>query len=335
MADTAEEFEALRRFIEREEAEDRFSGTVVIERGSETLFTGAYGHAHLGLVVRNQLDTRFNVASITKMFTAVAALQLTEQGKLSLDATVNDFLPEVGIGMGDRITVHHLLCHQSGLASYWNDKCKQRRSVLRTTDDYLALIEGEQPTFEPGTSAAYGNSGYLLLGGMIERASGQDYYEYVRQHVCRPAGMHRAGHLQLDHIEDFAHGYTHIEWEGPDHPEYRTDNVFQYPVHGSAANALYSSAPELIQFGRALRANQLIVPESVRLMLGEPQTHGLGYGTQWIRYSQGRRRRPRWSRHSEQQPSCSSCPRSTTPSASSRTTTAPPTSGYSPSLTAY
>ena len=107
--------------------------------------------------------------------------------------------------------------------------------MLRTTDDYLALIEGEQPAFEPGTSVAYGNSGYLLLGGMIERASGQDYYEYVRQHVCRRAGMHRAGHLQLDHIEDFAHGYTHIEWEGPDHPEYRTDNVFQYPVHGSAA----------------------------------------------------------------------------------------------------
>ena len=105
MAETAEEFEALRRFIEREEAEDRFSGTVVIEHGSETIFTGAYGHAHLGLGVRNQLDTRFNLASITKMFTTVATLQLIEQGKLSLDATVNDFVPEVGIGMGDGLPV--------------------------------------------------------------------------------------------------------------------------------------------------------------------------------------------------------------------------------------
>jgi CubicO group peptidase (beta-lactamase class C family) len=158
---------------------------------------------------------------------------------------------------------------------------------LRTTADYLDVIKGEQPSFEPGTSSAYGNSGYLLLGGIIERASGQDYYEYVREHVCRRAGMQRAGHVQLDRIEDFAHGYTHIEWEGPAHPEYRTDNIFQYPVHGSSGGCLYSSAPELIQFGRALRANELIGEKFVNLMLGRPQRAGMGYGTQWIPYSQG------------------------------------------------
>lgn len=283
----SEELESLRSFIDQEEAEDRFSGTVVIERGGETVFAGAYGHAHLGLGVRNQLDTRLNVASITKMLTAVAVLQMVEQGRLSLDATVDDYLPEVGIGMADRMTVHHLLCHQSGLGSYWNERCQQRRSVLRTTVDYLSLIHGEEPSFEPGTSAEYGNSGYLLLGGIIERASGEDYYDYLRRHVCEAAGMQRAGHLHLDHIEDFAHGYTHTEWEGPDHPEYRTDNLFQYPVRGSAAASLYSSAPELIQFVRALRANELLGPELVSLMLGKPQAAGLGYGTQWIPYSQG------------------------------------------------
>jgi CubicO group peptidase (beta-lactamase class C family) len=283
----AQGLDRLRRFIEREEAEDRFSGTVVIERRGETIFEGAYGYAHLGLRVRNQLETRFNIASITKMFTAVAVLQLVEQGKLALDATVNDYLPEVEIGMGDRMTVHHLLRHQSGLGIYWNEKCKQRRSRLRSTTDYLELIKGEQPSFEPGTSTAYGNSGYLLLGGIIERASGQDYYEYVRQHVCRRAGMERAGHLQLDRIEDFAHGYTHIEWEGPAHPEYRTDNIFQYPVHGNAAGFLYTSAPELIRFGQALRANELISEPSVSQMLRKPEGVGLGYGTQRIPYSQG------------------------------------------------
>jgi CubicO group peptidase (beta-lactamase class C family) len=283
----AQGLERLRKFIEREEAEDRFSGTVVIERKGETLFQGAYGYAHLGLRVRNQLETRFNLASVTKMFTAVAVLQLVEQGKLALDATVHDYLPEVGIGLADRITVHHLLCHQSGLGIYWNDKVKQRRSTLRTTADYLDVIKGEQPSFEPGTSSAYGNSGYLLLGGMIERASGQDYYEYVREHVCRRAGMERAGHLQLDRIEDFAHGYTHLEWEGPAHPEFRTDNIFQYPVHGNAAGFLYSSAPELIRFGQALRANQLIGETSVDLMLRKPEGVGLGYGTQRIPYSRG------------------------------------------------
>ena len=285
------ELDTLARFIEAEEAANRFSGTVVIEHEGETVFSGAYGHAHLGLGVRNKLDTRFNTGSITKMFTAVAVLQLVEQGKLSLDDTVADHFPELGIGMAARMTIHHLLSHQSGLGIYWNEKCKQRRSSLRTAAAYLALIEGEQPAFEPGTGRAYGNSGYLILGGMIERAAEQDYYDYVRQHVCRAAGMERAGHLELDRIEDFAHGYTHIEWEADDHPDYKTDNIFQYPVRGSAAGFLYSSAPELIRFAQALRTNQLIAPSSVELMLSRHGTVdsaiGLGYGTQRIPYSRG------------------------------------------------
>lgn len=97
-------FESLRAFLDQEEAADRFSGTVVIEHGAETVLAGAYGHAHLGLGVRNQLDTRFKLASITKMFTAVAVLQLVEQGTLSLGATVGAYLPELRIGMADRMT---------------------------------------------------------------------------------------------------------------------------------------------------------------------------------------------------------------------------------------
>jgi CubicO group peptidase (beta-lactamase class C family) len=277
----------LQRFLLREESEDRFSGVVVMERGGETTFAGAYGHAHLGLRVRNEIDTRFNVASIAKMITAVAVLQLVEQQALSLDATVEQLLPDVAVGMADRITVHHLLAHQSGLGDYWNDRCRQRRSTLRTTADYLDLIPGEQPVFEPGTSTAYSNSGYLLLGAIIERVSGEDYYDHVRENVCRRAGMLRAEHLQLDSTEDFAHGYTHIEWEGEDHPDRLTDNIFQYPVRGSAATGLYGSGPELVRFLRRLRSGDLLAPDLVSLMLEEPRSHGYGHGTQWIPYSRG------------------------------------------------
>ena len=286
-----DEFDALDRFLAQQEAEDLFSGTVVIERSGTTVFEGAYGYAHLGLRVRNELQTRFNLGSITKMFTAVAILQLVEQGKLSLDSTVDRWLPDTKIGAADRMTVHHLLCHQSGLGRYWNEKCRQRRSSLRTTAAYLELIEGEQPAFEPGSATAYGNSAYLLLGGIIERASGQDYYEYIRQHVCIPAGMARAAHLELDQVVDFAHGYTYIEWEGPDHPEYRTDNIFQYPVRGNAAGFLYSSGPELIKFGQALRRFELITSDSVAAMQRSYESGsdgmGLGYGCQRIPYSRG------------------------------------------------
>lgn len=274
---------SFREFLAGEEADDRFSGVVVVEHRGETVFAGAYGHAHLGLGVRNELDTRFNTASITKMFTAVAALQLVERGELSLDATVHDLLPDLGIGMADRMTVHHLLSHQSGLGDYWNERCRQRRSTLRTTDAYLALVEGEQPGFPPGTATAYGNSGYVLLAGIIERVTGTDYYDEVRDRVCRPAGMARAEHLPLDHVTDFAHGYTTVEWEAASHPEYRTDNLFQYPVRGSGATGLYSSGPELIRFGQALRRGELIGEASLTLMLDADP----GCGTQRIPYRFG------------------------------------------------
>ena len=280
MADVAAD---LTTFLEREEAEDRFAGVVVVEHRGDTVVAGAYGHAHLGLGVRNTIDTRFNTASITKMFTAVAVLQLVEQDALALDATVHDLLPDVGIGMADRMTVLHLLTHQSGLGDYWNERCRQRRSTLRTTDAYLALVEGEEPGFPPGTATAYGNTGYVLLAGIIERVTGADYYDHIRDRVCRPAGMARAEHLQLDHVEDFAHGYTTVEWEAPPHPEHRTDNLFQYPVRGSGATGLYSSGPELIRFGQALRSGELVGASSLALMLeADP-----GCGTQRIPYRFG------------------------------------------------
>lgn len=277
----------LGRFLDAEEAADRFSGVVVLERAGEVVFAGAYGHAHLGFRVPNQLDTRFNLASVTKLFTTVAVLQLVEQGRLSIEATVNELLPDVTVGSSDRMNVRHLLTHQSGLGDYWNERCKQLRSVLRTADAYLELIDGAQPAFDPGTATAYGNSGFLLLGAIVERVSGTDYYDYIRTNVCRRAGMERAEHLELDRIEDFAHGYTHIEWEGAAHPDYLTDNVFQYPVRGSAATGLYASGPEVTKFGLALRGGELLGESSLRLMLPPPDSKSLGYGTQHVPYSRG------------------------------------------------
>jgi CubicO group peptidase (beta-lactamase class C family) len=278
----------LGRFLDEEEAADRFSGTVAIEHGGEIVFTGAYGHAHLGFGVRNRVDTRCNTASITKMVTAVAVLQLVEAGDLSLEATVAELLPDVAIGKADRMTVHHLLSHQSGLGDYWNERCQQRRSVLRTTADYLGLLDGDEPAFEPGSGTAYGNSGYVLLGAIVERTTGVDYYDHVRDTVCRPAGMADAEHVELDRIADVAHGYTYVEWQGPAHPDHRRDNLFQYPVRGSAATGLYASAPDLVRFGLALRAHRLLGEEAVRWMLADPmEAGGRGYGTQRIPYAKG------------------------------------------------
>lgn len=285
--DISERLAPLSDFLDAEEAADRFSGAVVVEHAGEIAFAEARGHAHLGLGVRNDLDTRFNTASITKMVTAVAVLQLVEQGALRLEATVAELLPDLDLGGADRMTVDHLLSHRSGLGDYWNERCLTRRTRLRTTADYLALVEGDQPAFEPGSGVAYGNSGYLVLAAIVEAVTGADFYDHARDHVCRPSGMARAEHLHLDAVTDFAHGYTHIEWEGLPHPDRRTDNIFQYPVRGSAAMGLYASAPELVRFGLALRRGELVGDRFVRLMLDPPTPPAAAYGTQRVPYAAG------------------------------------------------
>ena len=288
---TPEHIIRLREFLDQEQGADRFSGTVMVETGGGVVFEGAYGHAHCGFGVANRLETRFNLASVTKMFTAVAALQLVEQGRLNVEDTLANHLPDLKLVGSDRITVHHLLSHTSGLGSFWNDECRRHRSTLRTIDAYLRLIQGMAPAFDPGTQVAYDNAGYLVLGAIIERASGCDYYEYVEQHVCRAAGMNEAEFVSLDEPNDVAHGYTHIEWDGPGHPDRRTDNIFQYPVRGNPAVGLYASAPEMLRFWSALSQGRLLGPEMVALMwqdqhLGGVPT-GLGYGCQLIPYSAG------------------------------------------------
>jgi D-alanyl-D-alanine carboxypeptidase len=281
----------MAEFLRQEEAADRFSGAVAIAHGAEVAFEAAYGMQHQGFRVPNRMDTRFNLASITKMFTAVAVMQLWERGKLALDDTVDKYLPKLRVGGSDRMTVNHLLCHASGLGMYWNEKCKQRRSTLRTISAYLELLEGEVPAFEPGNAAQYGNSGYLVLGGVVEAAADMDYYDYIQDHICKRVDMPRTAHLHLDRVADFAHGYTYNEWEGPAHPEYRTDNIFQYPVRGNPAVALYSTAPEMLRFGAALRHNQLLRAETHELMLQaharDANGQAFGYGYQYIPYSQG------------------------------------------------
>jgi len=277
----------LDEFLRREEAAGRFSGTVAIGREDGSISAAAYGFAHAGFRVPNEIDTLLNTASITKMFTTVAVLQLAEEGCFALEDTVAHLLPDVDVGMARAITVDHLLSHRSGLGDYWNARCRERRSTLRTTDDYLALIEGDQPAFRPGTATGYGNTGHVLLAAIVERTSCCDYYERVETEVCRRAGMRTASHLELDQISAFAHGYTCVEWEGPPHPDRRTDNIFQYPVRGSGATGLYASSPELIGFFAALRAGDLVSRRSVEMMLAEPEHGGRGYGTQRVPYSCG------------------------------------------------
>ncbi|NEQ47305.1 MAG: serine hydrolase [Leptolyngbya sp. SIOISBB] len=185
----------------------RFMGTAIVVRHGEIVFAKGYGMANLEHRVPNSTQTRFRIGSITKQFTAAAILQLQEQGKLDVQATVATYLPDYP--NGDRITLHHLLTHTAGIPN------------LTSFPDYLEWM-GQSTTlkelvdrfrdlpleFEPGEQFRYSNSGYVLLTQVIEAVSGQPYADYLQAHLLRPLGLENTGYeLPSVVIENLASGY--------------------------------------------------------------------------------------------------------------------------------
>ena len=164
--------------------QDTFSGTVLVAKGEEVLFTHACGEASKRFHVPNNIDTKFNLGSMNKMFTSTAVMQLVDRGVLSLSDTLSKFIDESWLprSVSDQITIHHLLTHTSGLGSYFNQTYwESSRELFRDLGDYKPLIRDERPAFEPGTDYQYSNTGMFLLGVVIESATGTDYFDQIRE----------------------------------------------------------------------------------------------------------------------------------------------------------
>lgn len=258
--------------------EDLFSGVVLLARGGRPVFQEAYRFADRAARRPNRLDTRFNLASAGKMFTAVAIAQLVEAGKLSFDDPLSRFFP--GLPGAGRIRVKHLLTHTSGLdARSWRG---DDGPIPAHLTELVRRAEVQEPSFEPGTRFEYSNASFLVLGAVVERASGQSYYDYVREHVFRPAGMSRTGFPTRDRLPpDAATGYvrddtTHLSTQD------------QLPRRGASFGGGYSTAADLLRFAGALRDGRLVTPAMLRVLttpkpeLGAPQ-----YGYGFIAYPGG------------------------------------------------
>ena len=260
-------------------ANDTFSGAVLVARGDERLFARAYGMADREAGRRNTLDTPFNLGSMNKMFTAVGIAQLVERGLLSYDDAVGAHVPDYpDADIASNVTLHHLLTHTSGLGSYWNDRYTAARDSLRTVEGFAALFRGDAPAFAPGSGVLYSNAGPVVLGIVIERASGSDYYEFIKRYVYAPAGMYRSGHFFRDDTDaGFAHGYLRIDgrWQR---------NTQTLALRGSPAGGGYASVNDLHRFSRALMSDRLVaVVERERLTsahveLGQGVRYGYGFG---------------------------------------------------------
>ena len=270
---------------------DEFSGAVLVAKDQTILFQRAYGMANQSEQIANQIDTRFNLASMNKMFTAVAVVQLAEQGKLAFEDPISVYLPEYPREIAEKVTIHHLLTHTSGLGwlwtkRFWNERFVEVRTHLLRIDDYLPLFRDEPLTFEPGEKFQYSNAGFVVLGAIIERVSGQEYWTYVHEHISEPAAMYNTDAYDLDHpLPNQAIGYTYLNRNLEHEMGPRRSNLFQWVVRGGPSGGGFSTVEDLFKFSLAVRNHHLLSPISTALLLTgrveRPDKPGVTYAYGW------------------------------------------------------
>jgi CubicO group peptidase (beta-lactamase class C family) len=264
--------EALTR---KSAAADRFAGAVLVAKGDQVLFRRAYGLADRGKTIPNTPETRFRIGSMNKMFTAVAILQLVEAGKLELDAPLGTYLDDYpNEDVAAKVTIHHLLTHTGGTGDIFGPEFDAHRNELRTLADYVELYGERGPEFEPGSSWAYSNYGFVLLGVVVEKVTGQSYYDYVHEHVFEPAGMTASGSLPEGRaVPDRSIGYTKQPGASVWAP-----NIDTLPYRGTSAGGGYSTVEDLARFADALLSHELLSPESTELLITGKTKSGPGAG---------------------------------------------------------
>lgn len=240
---------------------NEFSGTVLVTRHGEPVFQNAYGLASKNYGVPNRLSTRFNLGSLNKMFTSIAIAQLAQRGELELDDLIGEHLTGFSAEAANRVTIRHLLQMRSGWGDYWNNETyTQTWRNLRTVSDYISFLKDLPLQFEPGTQAIHSNTSFQVLGAVIEAVSGRDYFEYIKEYVFTPAGMHDSDPWGARDApgENIATGYTNLNPFDPDGVGFRWSNIYFIAATGTPAGGGYSTAGDLAAFASALRNHVLL-----------------------------------------------------------------------------
>jgi CubicO group peptidase (beta-lactamase class C family) len=277
-ADAAHEARRLvRSFCER----DAFSGSVLLELAGRVVLEESCGEAHKDFGVLNNAATRFNIASLPKMFAGVAIARLVQEGRVAFSDPVSKFLPDFPTREGAaQIRVEHLLTHTSGIGNVFSASYVEGSPLRsRELDALLALAAGDSLRVrEPGTAWAYSNTGYLVLGRIIEEASGMRYEDFIARAIFDPAGMTQTCLCSLDRVNhNLAVGY--IKEFSPAGVAYQSTYFLENIIQGSAAGGAYSTVTDLLRFGRALRSGGLIAPELVEIVTsGKPELESAEYG---------------------------------------------------------
>lgn len=244
---------------------DELSGVVRVEQGGALLLESARGTASRRWGVPVHAGMRFDVASVTKLFTSVAVLQQVAAGRLDLDASIHETVDLAGTAIGEAVTLRHLLTHTSGIADDADEEAGESYEALwlerpsytvTRTADFLPQFVHKPPVFAPGEGCRYCNVGYVLAGLALERVTGREYRDVVVEDVLRPAGMLHSGFFDMRHaVPDVAEG-----WEPTDAPGSGgwRQNIYSYPPVGSPDGGAYCTAADLIRFLTAVRSGELL-----------------------------------------------------------------------------
>ena len=257
--DGAEALSMVQQYLDSLARADAFAGTVLIARGIENIFRQAYGYASREFQVPNKIDTKFNLGSINKIFTKIAIAQLIQSGKLSFETRLGEIFPDYpNKDAKEKVTVQQLLNMTSGIGDFFNERFDSiPKNHLRSNNDYLPLFADKPLLFEPGSRRQYSNGGYVVLGAIVEKVSGQDYYEYIRENIYKPAGMENTDSYQADMItSNLANGYSGGVMAGEKGA--LRNNIYTRPARGSAAGGGYSNVEDLLRFVRALSEGELL-----------------------------------------------------------------------------
>ena len=266
----------LDQLFQELEGKDEFSGVVLITKGEAEIYSGAFGYASRTWKIRNDLDIRFDTASITKLFTTTAILQLIDKKLLAFETSAIEYLGLEGTKISKEVTIFHLLTHTSGIGDDCEEeagevyedlwKTKPNYSV-RNTEDFLPQFIYKEPNFSPGEGCRYCNCSFVLLGLMIEKAAGMPYRDYVRENIFEKANMSHSDFLVMDRVhEKVAEGCDPIRNEDGTIEGWKK-NIYSYPPIGSPDGGAHVTAGDLDRFLRAVQSGKLLSKELTEAFL--------------------------------------------------------------------
>ena len=259
--DTAQKIDSILKNLQ---AEGRFNGVTLVAHKGNILYEKGWGEANRQFAVNVTPETRFPIASITKMYTSVLVLMLEEKGLVKLDSTVAHYI-DVFPAAGRRITVRSLLTHSSGLP---NETVAAYTKAAKNPGDFLLKNSRDSLLFEPGSKFNYNNVDYIVLGAIIEKVSGKSWYEVLKTYILDPLQLKNTGLVKMSSIiPQLAYGYHNYSF-GKGKP---TDPVYNdFPIYMenyATAGALYATARDLLTFSEALYQNRLLSEAGMKELL--------------------------------------------------------------------